>query len=163
LTFEFFTFERKPNPTFLRGCFAGDPKHLRRGINVPDFSTMDTCLPFILQLRCVCETIFDVMLSAYIAGLEAYHGRSKERGKQEGLKRPSFDAWDSALQTAQFAQTKFREAEAQRKAGDITSADLTVKKALDELSTRYGFHSSARLISFLNLPQYRSRVEHLHN
>jgi hypothetical protein len=142
LTFEFFTFERTPNPTFRRGCFAGDPKHLRRGLKVPDFSTMDTYLPFILQLRCVCETIFDVMLSAYIAGLKAYHNRSNDRGKQ----RPSFDAWDRALQSAELAQINFREAETQRKGDDIASADVTVNKALVALKTRYYFHSYAGLI-----------------
>jgi len=107
---------------------------------------MDTKLPFILQLRCVCETIFDVMLSAYIAGLKAYHNRSNDMGKQEGLKRPSLDAWDRALQSAELAQTNFREAESQRKGGDIASADVTVNGALAALRTRYYFHSSARLI-----------------
>jgi len=138
LSFEFFTFERTPNPTFLRGCFAGDPRHLRRGLKVPDFSTMDTYLPFILQLRCVCETIFDVMLSAYIAGLKAYHNRSNDMGKREGSKRPSFDAWDRALQSAELAQTNFREAESQREGGDIASADVTVNGALAALRTSTG-------------------------
>jgi hypothetical protein len=140
MSFEFFKFERRSNPTFLRGCFPGDPKHLRRGLKVPDFTTMETSLPFILQLRCVCETIFDVMLSAYIAGLRAYYKRSKYKGKEQSSKRPSFDGWDKALKSAEVAQTKFREAEGQRKAGDTTSSDGTVQVALDALQDRYYFH-----------------------
>jgi hypothetical protein len=129
-SFEFFKFERKPNPSCLRGCFDGDPKHLRRGLQVPDFTTMETSLPFILQLRCVCETIFDVMLSAYIAGLQAHYTRSEEKGNKQGSKRPSLDGWDRALQSAKHALAAFREAEGQRKAGDIGSADATVGEAL---------------------------------
>ena len=86
------------------------------------------------------------MLSAYIAGLKAYHDGSNDRGKQQGLQTPRFDAWDIALQSAELAQTNFREAETQRKGGDITSADVTVNGALVALRTRYYFHSSARLI-----------------
>ena len=86
------------------------------------------------------------MLSAYITGLNAYHNRSNARGKQEGSKRPSFDGWDRALQSAELAQTNFRKAETQRKGGDIASADVTVNGALDALRTRYYFHSYAGLI-----------------
>jgi len=78
------------------------------------------------------------MLSAYIAGLKAYHNRSNDRGKQEGSKRLSFGAWDRALQSAELARTNFREAETQRKGGDITSADVTVNGALVALRTSTG-------------------------
>jgi len=85
-TFEFFKFERNPIASFIRGCFPGDPKHLRRGLEVPNFASMKTSLPFILQLRCACEIIFDVMLSAYIAGLKAYYNRSQEKGTARSAK-----------------------------------------------------------------------------
>ena len=140
MSFEFYKFERTPNPSFLRGCFSGDPKHLRRGLQVPDFTIMETSLPFIIQLRLVCETIFDVMLSAYIAGLKAYYNRSKDKGEKQGSMRPSLYGWDEALQSAELAQTKFREAEHHRKDGDIDSADGTVDRALLALQTRYYFH-----------------------
>ena len=87
------------------------------------------------------------MLSAYIAGLKAYRVRSKDKGKKQGAKRPSLDGWDQALQSAELARTRFREAEGQRKDGDIHSADMTVNGALVALHMRYYFHSSARLIS----------------
>jgi len=98
---------------------------------------METSLPFILQLRCVCETIFDVMLSAYIAGLKAYYNKSKNKREKQGSKRPSLDGWDKALQSADRAQEIFREAEDQRKDGHIDSADVTISKALVALQTRY--------------------------
>jgi hypothetical protein len=51
------------------------------------------------------------------------------------------------LQSAELAQTHFREAETQREGDDsITSADVTVNRALVALRTRYYFHSSTRLI-----------------
>ena len=49
MSFKFFMFERMPNPTFLCGCFPGDSKHICHSLKVPDFATMATSLPFILQ------------------------------------------------------------------------------------------------------------------
>jgi hypothetical protein len=86
------------------------------------------------------------MLSAYIAGLKACYNKSKDKGEKEGSTRPSLDGWDKALQSAVRAREIFREAEDQRKDGDIDSADVTVNKALVVLQTRYYFHLSARLI-----------------
>ena len=108
---------------------------------------MKTSLPFILQLRCACEVIFDVMLSAYITGLKAYYSRSQEQGKKQGSKRPSLDGWDRALQSAERALAAFREAEGQREGGDLDSADATVDQALLALQERYQFSLSARLIN----------------
>ena len=88
--------------------------------------------------------MFDVMLSAYIAGLKAYQKRSKENGEKEGSKRPSLDGWDRALQSAELARKKFRQAEDERAKDEIAAADVTVKGALIELQTRYYFLSSAR-------------------
>jgi hypothetical protein len=47
---------------------------------------------------------------------------------------------------AELARQQFRQAEDERAKGDIASADVTVKGALNELKMRYSFHSSARLI-----------------
>ncbi|KAM6492144.1 hypothetical protein JOM56_011868 [Amanita muscaria] len=138
LIYEFFKFERNPKPSFIRGCFPGDPDHLLRGLKVPDYSFMRTTLPFILQLRCACETIFDIMLSAYIAGLKAYYIRSEENGRKQGSKRPSLDGWDRALQSADRALAGFREAAVQRKDGDLDSADATVDQALLALQESTG-------------------------
>lgn len=129
LHYEFFKFDKHLKPSFVRGCFSGDPEHLRRGLKIDDYSRMETTLPFILQLRCACEAVFDVMLSAYIEGLKANYVRSEERGKK-GLTRPTLDGGDKALQSAGRAFAAFREAEVQRKDGDLDSADATADQAL---------------------------------
>ncbi|KAM6503629.1 hypothetical protein JOM56_000572 [Amanita muscaria] len=119
LTYEIFKFERNPNPSFIRGCFPGHLNHLQHGL----------------------KTIFDIMLSAYIAGLKA----------------PSLDGWDRALQSADRALGGFREAEVQRKDGDLDSADATVDQALLALQERYKFCSHLQSDqSFLTPSQYRS-------
>jgi hypothetical protein len=97
---------------------------------------MNTTLPFILQLRCACETIFDVMLSAYIAGLKASYIQSEEKGKRQGSERPNLDGWVLALQSADRALAAFRQAEVQRKDGNLDSADATVDQALLALQER---------------------------
>ena len=75
-----YAIDRQKNPIF--GIFEVTSckfrlEHLRHGLRVPDFRGNMSTLPFILHLRHVCETIFDVMLSAYICGLEAYQKRPK--------------------------------------------------------------------------------------
>ena len=141
LSFEFFKFERSPKPRFFRGCFAGDPPHLRRGLRFLDFTEAETSLPFILQLRRVCETVFDTMLRAYISGLKAHQTASEAKGKKQGSKRLSLDAWDDALKSAEEALRKFREAESLREKGDPSSADKNVQEALHALRERYFLQS----------------------
>ena len=129
-----------------------------RGLKVPDCWCMTTTLPFILQLRCACEIIFDIVLSAYISGLKADYVQSEERRKQ-GLKRPSLDGWDQdqTLQSANYALAAFRKAEVQRMEGDLDSADATADQALLALQERYKFYSHLRSDqSFLTPSQYRS-------
>ncbi|KAF8219159.1 hypothetical protein L208DRAFT_1018685, partial [Tricholoma matsutake] len=143
-TFQFFQSERNPTASFIHGCFPGDLKHLRHGLEILNFVSMKTSLPFILQLPCAHEVIFDVMLSAYITGLKVYYSRSQEQGKKQGSKRPSLDGWNWALQSAEHALAAFREAEGQRKGEiptDLDSADATVDQALLALQERYKFSS----------------------
>jgi hypothetical protein len=121
---------------------------------------MVTALPFIVQLRCICETIFDIMLSAYIAGLKAYRDLSDKRGKKEGSMRPSLDNWHQAHQWAERALEAFRKAEDLRVAGDIDGADTAVERGLD-LEARY-FNSSASLRLSYIIPQHRSDAEDVH-
>jgi hypothetical protein len=137
VAFEFFKFQRKPEPSFLRGCFPGDPPHLRRGLKLRDFTETTTSLPFLLDLLCVSETIFDTMLCAYISGLKAYHERSKPKGEKQGHTRPSFDGWDKAQKSAQDALDMLRNADMQRQDGDVDLADKTIEEALALLKERY--------------------------
>jgi hypothetical protein len=138
LSFEFFKFERTHGSRFLRGCIAGDPVHLRRGLHIRDFARTETSLPFILQLRPACETVFDTMLCAYISGLRAYH-TSNVDGESQG---PNFDEWDQALNSAEKALKIFREAESLRRNGDPGYADTSVQEALCALQERYYLQSS---------------------
>jgi hypothetical protein len=133
-SFEFFKYKKRPNPNFLRGSFHGDPLHLQRGLQVSDFGKTKTTLPFILQLRWICETIFDMTLSAYITGLNAYYDQTEER-----FKGPSSVRWDQARQSADHALVAFRETEEEREKGDIDSADATADKALLALQERFLF------------------------
>ncbi|KAF8476683.1 hypothetical protein DFH94DRAFT_634682 [Russula ochroleuca] len=138
--FEFFKYERMPKPTFLCGCFHGDPTHLKHGLHLPDFTMMETCLPFIVQLCWICKTIFDVMLSTHIAGLKAYRCNQLEKeGKKEGLmKRSSIDGWDQAILSGKHAQAMFQQAEGQHKEGNVDAADATVDQGLLALKESTG-------------------------
>jgi len=78
------------------------------------------------------------MLSAYIVGLKAYY---IQLGRKQGSKRPSLDGWDRALQSADRALAAFREAEVQRKDGDLDSAMRPLIKLF--LHYRRGILSSA--------------------
>jgi len=86
---------------------------------------MESSLPFVLQLRCICEIIFDIMLSAYIAGLMAHHNEEHEGSNRR-----------RSLELAEQALTAFREAEDRREAGEIELADATVDQALFVLQER---------------------------
>lgn len=134
--FEIFKFERSPNPTFLRGNFPGDPEQFHYGLELPDLRRLSTTLPFIIELRRICEVVFDVMLSAYIVGLKAHYKQSEEKEKRQGSKRPRFNRPDRALQSAEDALEAFRTAEGQCKDGDLDGADETAKVALLSLRER---------------------------
>ena len=151
-SFEFFKFERTPTSSFVRGAFPGNPTHLQHGLKLPDFVNAESSLPFILQLRPLCEIIFDMLLVAYIAGLTAYYDQCKET---EGENRTR------SLRPAEQALAVFREAEAQREAGELDLADGTVDRGLLALQERCD-KFSASYQSFLTLPpQYRSSAEFL--
>jgi hypothetical protein len=156
LDFDFFKFERNPKPYFVRGCFSGDLVHLRHCLKVSDYSSMLAALPLILQLCCACETIFDIMLSTYLAGLKVYYVQSEEQGRKQGSKRPRLDGWDWARQLADRALAAFREAEVQRENGDLDSLDATVGQALLGLQKRYKCYPHLQPDQPFLIPHYRS-------
>ena len=123
---------------------------IRRGLKLPDFTAMRTSLPFILQLRCACEIIFDVLLSAYIACLKAYYDRSEQKAKKQGSKRRNVDGWDRALQSAKCALAATKKAVDQREGGDLDSADAVVDEALLALRERYTFYYSFARLSVIS-------------
>jgi hypothetical protein len=108
----------------------------------------------------VCETIFDVMLSPYISGLEACHERSNAGRGGQGSKRPSIDEWDQALESAEEALAIFRKAEGLREGGDVHSANASVEEACLALKKRYAsIHQFHPLV--LTLAQYRSSSDYV--
>jgi hypothetical protein len=94
--------------------------------------------PFIVQLRCVCETIFDVMLNAYISALKASISVSNREGG-----RPNIDGWDQVLGFAEDALAALRRAESQRMDENVDAADMSVLEGLRLLFERYCLHRSA--------------------
>jgi hypothetical protein len=120
---------------------------------------MDSPLPFILQLRCICETIFDTMLSAYISVLQAHRDQSTLAGRRGSVKRLSFDGLDQALKSSMDALEAFRKAEAQRKDGDVVCADKSVQEGLHLLYERYVLANLHLPSVMITLSQYWSRAD----
>ena len=113
--------------------------------------SVESSLPFILRLRIVCEIIFDMLLTAYIAGLSAYYSKGDEKKDKA-----------RSLQPAEQALVALREAEAQREAGEFDLADATVDRGLLALQERCDkFSVSYQLFLTLPWPQYRSSAEFL--
>ena len=101
VAFEFFSFDGSTKPfTFLRGCFPEDPRPLRRGLQLSDFELTETTIPFIRNVRVVCETISGIMLLAYISSLAACHDLPAAKSTKERKPRKDSDKWDAALQSA---------------------------------------------------------------
>ena len=139
-SFEFFKFDGSTKPySFSRGCFPGDPAPLRRGLKLGDFTLAADALPFMRDLRVVCETTFHVMLLAYISSLKAFRGRSEMRSKKAGQPRKSLDKWEAAVMSANQALEKCRDAEAKREAGDYRDANAIATEGMEALKTRYDF------------------------
>ena len=122
LSFEFFKFERMHVPSFLHGCVVGDPRPLRRGLQLPDFDRADTTFPFILHPHPIYETVFDTMLCAYISGLKAYQSKGSKDMEGLGL------GWDEALKSVEDALATFRKAESQCHNGDLDAADVRIQE-----------------------------------
>lgn len=112
-------------------CVAG-------GLPLVDFSSEPTARAFIHSLRPICETIFNLLLVAYIASLKVFRDRSTSRHEQ----RKSLDGWDEALKFAEEALEKSQDAEALRRDNLIVDADATTETAFKTLKLRYNFLSA---------------------
>ncbi|KAF8342428.1 hypothetical protein F5887DRAFT_1062352 [Amanita rubescens] len=134
ITFEFFLFDGSTRPSdFYRGCFPGDPKHLRRGLRLSDFTLMEKTTQFICDLRPICESIFDIMVVGYISSLTAYRDRSFRQGIKQGEPIKSLDKWNLAVQRAEEALSKSRGAELMRQAAYFDDADTIAQNAINTL------------------------------
>jgi hypothetical protein len=82
-SFEFFSFDGSTSPpSFTRGCLPGDPPEFRRGLQLSDF-TLTGPARFIVELRQICEVIFDLLMSSFVSSLTAFQQRSERKGKKE--------------------------------------------------------------------------------
>jgi len=133
-TFEFFKFQEHGNSyTFSRGCIPGDPELFRRGLPI---STPSNPTVFLKELRIVCETLFDIMLQAYILSLEAFRNRSVESSKKLKAPRKSLVKWEGALVLAHSASGKCRRAEESRINGQINEANSISQEGIQDLASR---------------------------
>ncbi|KAI0249647.1 hypothetical protein BJV78DRAFT_1155718 [Lactifluus subvellereus] len=86
-SFQFFTFDASTKPY--------------------KFSTQEVVS---VSLRLICETVFNLLLVAYIASLKVFHDRSTSRHGQG----KSLDGWDKVLKFAEEALEESQDAEALR-------------------------------------------------
>ncbi|KAI9441421.1 hypothetical protein H4582DRAFT_2110330 [Lactarius indigo] len=139
-SFLFFLFDGIFKPyTFMMGVVPGSRF---RGLKSVDFSSEPTTRLFIHTLRPICETMFNLLLCAYITSLKAFRDRSTSQHGQ----RKSLDGWDKALNFAEKALEKSQDAEALRQENSIVDTDATIEAAFKALKLRY---------SFLTYQQYR--------
>ena len=121
-TFEIFKFQEQGSSyTFSRGCILGDPQAFRIDIPISNPSLRPTL--FLKELRIICETLFDIMLQAYILSLEAFRDRSVEGSKKLSVPRKSPTNWEDALQLAHSASDKCRKADESRIDEEIEDAN----------------------------------------
>jgi hypothetical protein len=120
----------------------GDPHPLRRGLPIRDFMLTESTASFIRDVRLICETIFDIMLSGYISTLTAFRNQSEDKCRKESKPRRGtlpWELWDEAIKCANDALEKCREGEVYRRADTIDRADALTTEAIEALKHRYTF------------------------
>jgi len=143
--FEFFLFDGTTEPfSFQRGVGLNAPT---RRFRIPDPADTWTTRPFIHALRPICEIIFDLLLSAYVSSLKAYHNRAVIKNTRAGQLRKSLDKWEVAMSSATIALDKFRDAETKRQARLTDEANSIVQEAMAALMCRYGSSAFRVIIS----------------
>lgn len=137
VTFRFFLFDGRTKPyKFSEGIVPGSHSRINEGLRLGDFSSKYDAHPFILGLRPICETVFNLFLVTYIATLKEFRERIKI-AQHERL--GSLAQWDQAINLAEEALEKSQDAEARRQDNSIIDADATAENALKALKRRYVF------------------------
>jgi hypothetical protein len=151
-SFQFFTFDGSTKPyKFSMGVVPGSRFRVSGGLPLVDFSSEPTARAFIHSLRPICETVFNLLLVAYVASLKVFRDRSASRDEQ----RKSLDGWDQALKFAEEALEKSRDAEVLRQDNLIVDADAATETAFKTLKLRYTFCQRILFSPQANLSQYR--------
>ena len=113
------------------GVIPGSRFRVAGGLPLVDFSSEPTAR----SLRPICETVFNLLLVAYIASLKMFRDRSASRHGQQ----KSLDGWDKALKFAEEALEKSQDAKALRQVNWTVNADATTETAFKTLKLRYNF------------------------
>lgn len=144
LRFRFFLFDGSTKPyKFSEGAVPGSPSsRIYEGLELGDFSSKLAARPFVLALRPICETIFNLFLVTYSATLKVLREQI-EFDKHERL--GSLAKWDRTINLAEEALQKSQHAEALRQDNSIIDADATAETALEALKQRHVF---CRQVSF---------------
>lgn len=119
---------------FFIGVIPGSHSQVPAELLLND-SREPTAHSFIRTLRPICETIFNLLLVGYIAGLKAFRDRSILRNEP----RKITDDWDKSIKFAEEALQKSQDAEVLRQDNSIVEADTTTATAFEVLKLRYDF------------------------
>ena len=152
--FQFFIFDGGTKPyKFSIGVVPGTQNHVDSKFKgLPLFAFSSTSLDafehaLILDLRPICETIFNFFLVTYVATLKVIRDSCARRGPRETFGTQSLPHWDEAINLAEEALSKSQDAEAQHQDNSIAAADATAEAACKALTLRYAF------ISYFKFPQ----------
>lgn len=134
-SFQFYNFDRRSRPpTFSRGIIL-HPTHQAVKLTVPAFEN-STPKSYIKALRPICETMYNLFLTGYLAGLNAYHERRLLKAVQTGKARESTPAWIAAITLAEQALCTGQRAADMALAGDIAGANQLALDAFAVLKRR---------------------------
>lgn len=76
--FWFFLFDGNTKPyKFSKGVVAGKPSQIYKGLQLGDFSSKLAAHPFVLDLRPICKTVFNLFLVTYSATLKVFREQIK--------------------------------------------------------------------------------------
>jgi hypothetical protein len=133
--FDFFCYEGSSKPPKIsRGVLKQDG-HVKESLTMASPTLADPA-EFILGLRPICETLFWIVLKAFITGIDQYLQRSSRVAKETKKPLKSTTEWLNAFRFAQEALKLGVRADSQAKRGLFTTANATAEKAASELEKR---------------------------
>ena len=134
-TFEFFKYQEQGGSyTFSRGCLSGDAQAFRMGLPISNPSLSPKL--FLKEFRIICETLFDIMLQAYVLSSEAFRDRSVARSTRLSAPGKSLTTWEEALRSARSASDKCRKADESCSHGKIEDANSMAHEGMQDLASR---------------------------
>ncbi|KAF8541859.1 hypothetical protein BDD12DRAFT_775595 [Trichophaea hybrida] len=136
-TFRYFRFHR-PEPVRRTGISISVQRGVYHSRSISmQLKSLDSCESshdFLTSLRPICEVIYGVLVSAYLASIEAFYQRSLRSARKEVGKRRSTDVWYNAKSIGTEALQEAVEA-AEMALRDLGEANVMAENAwrrLDE-------------------------------